>query len=371
MITDDSRVVRRAAGSTLSAEYDVLESSTGFEALNILEADDSIRALFLDLWMQGMDGFEVLEKIRSSEKPYLRDLPVVIITGDGEDENIRERALSAGASDFVGKPFSASKLKQCLETLLNNPDQTAAGASLDATAEIQSVSHSDPRRASRMGQLASGGEALMQRCRDRRQSFSVLKLRIERAGALYYKTGDEFARQVLREIGQKITHESRRKDLLVRLTVSDFVVVMPSTSAVEAGEVAKRILRAVRHHVIEYEGSRFHLSMSGGLATPRLSPQADFQSVLETATARLERAISEGGSQNIASDVSTDELRRDEQVSLDSAADQLKKGDTASVQSSVIVLLRKVFPLLVFVNARLKLDIDDALKKIHSAIRPE
>lgn len=369
-MTDDSRVVRKAASSSLSADYDVLEASGGYEALSILEHDQSVRALLLDLWMRGMDGFEVLEKIRHSPIPHLQDLPVIIITGDSEDEQIRDRALASGASDFVGKPFSASQLRNSLTPLL--ADKQAANASLAATAEIHITTKNDePRAKSRMEQLVSGGDALLKRCVDNRQPLSVLKLRIERAGALYHKTGEAFARQVLRDIGVNITHETRRKDMLVRLTVSDFVVVMPCTSALEASEVSKRILKAVRHHVIEHEGSRFHLSMSGGITTSRFAPQLDFETLLETSSARLERAIAEGGSQNIASDIKADELRKYEHISLDGATDSLKKGDTASVQASIKALLRKMFPLLVFVNARLRLDIDDALKKIHEAIRTD
>lgn len=362
LVTDDSRVVRKAACSTLSSDYDVLEASSGSEALTLLQEDESIQAMFLDLWMRGIDGFEVLSRVRQSDQTRIQDLPVIIITGDVEDAAIRERALSSGASDFVGKPFSASQLRKSLEPLLN-----ASTTPLEATAEIHAVPPTS--QTSRIEQLRHGGDALFKRCLESRQPLSVLKLRIERAGALYHKTGEDFARQALRDIGKKITHETRRKDMLVRLTVSDFVVVMPSTSALEAGEVSKRILRAVRHHMIEHEGSRFHLSMSGGITTPPLTPQLDFESILDTSAERLERAISEGGSQNISSDVKPHGLRREDHVSLDEAIEVLKKGETASVQSNIKGLLRKAFPLLVFVNARLKLNIDDALKKIHEAIQ--
>lgn len=374
LVTDDSRVVRKAASSTLSETYTVLEASSGDEALSILRKNSAIQALFLDLWMPGMDGYQVLRDIRNSDQHHLRDLPVIVITGDTENEAHRDRALAEGASDFIGKPFSSSQLQNSLSSLLANQHAKADGnqpSSMAETTEIKTASAQANTNTSRLDQLVSGGNALMTRCFEQKQTLSLLKLRIERVGALYHKTGEEFARQVLRDIGLKIMHETRRKDMLVRLTVTDFVVVMPSTNALEANEVSKRILRAVRHHVIEFEDSRFHLSMSGGIATPKLSGQFDFESALETANARMEQAQAAGGNQNIASDAKPSALDQDAEISLDSATDDLKKGDTISVQSNLKTLLRKTFPLLVFVNARLGLDIDDALKKIHGSIKVE
>ena len=371
LVTDDSRVVRKAASTILTADYDVLDAICGEEALRVLNGEEQVDAMFLDLWMPDMDGFEVLRQIRSSSDPRIQELPVIVITGDGEDEAIRDRALSLGASDFIGKPFSASQLKTSLKSLLEDASdsQNVEGeAGLAQTAEIKEVA-ATPRKLSRREQLANGGSVLMHRCIDEKQPLSLLKLRIERAGALYHKTGEAFARDVLRQIGLRITHETRRKDFLVRLNVTDFVVVMPRTSSLEANEVSNRILRAVRHHVIEYEDSRFHLSMSGGVVTPKLTPETQFETLMSVANARLQNALEAGGGQNVATDHDLSKKGADRVVSLDTAADLLKRGDMASVQNKVPGLLRKVFPLLVFVNARFKLDIDDALKKIHETTK--
>lgn len=370
LITDDSRVVRKAASTILSVNYRVVEAVDGEEALSILASDEHIDAIFLDLWMPGMDGYEVLQQIRKSPDTRLQEIPVIVITGDGEDESIRDKALSLGASDFIGKPFSASQLTASLSSLLEelSADSAVDGAEgLASTKEIKATATS--RKLTRREQLVNGGAVLMYRCFGEKQPFSLLKLRIERAGALYHKTGEIFARDSLRQIGLKITHETRRKDFLVRLNVTDFVVVMPRTSALEANEVSNRILRAVRHHVIQYEGSRFHLSMSGGIVTPKLVQETQFDTLLGAADVRLERAISAGGSQNVATGRDISATRNDRMVSLDTATDLLKKGDMVSVQNKVPGLLKKVFPLLVFVNARFKLDIDDALRKIHETTR--
>lgn len=365
LVTDDSRVVRKAANAILSENHQVIEAVSGKDALSVLNTEQQIDAVLLDLWMPDMDGFEVLRQIAQSTDARLHEIPVIVITGDGEDEKIRDTALSLGAADFIGKPFSSSRLLSSLNGVLSDK---SANEALSQTTEIK-ASVKEQKKLSRREQLVREGAGLLQRCVDERQPFSLMKLRIEHAGALYHKTGEDIARDVLRQIGLKITHETRRKDFLVRLSVTDFAIVMPRTTLLEANEVANRLLRAVRHHIIEFDGSRFHLSMSGGVVTPRLAHSPEFAALLSLADVRLEMALNAGGSQSVSCDRVGVPGYGEPAVSLDTATEQLKRGDIAPVQNKVPNLLRKVFPLLVFVNARFKLGIDDALRKIHEVTK--
>jgi putative two-component system response regulator len=72
--------------------------------------------ILLDLHMPGMDGFEVMQEVREyvPEGTYL---PILVLTGDLEPDT-RQRALSAGATDFVTKPFEASEVLLRIRNLL-------------------------------------------------------------------------------------------------------------------------------------------------------------------------------------------------------------------------------------------------------------
>ena len=63
--------------------------------------------MLLDIHMTGINGFETLQKLKSNHE--VRDIPVIILTADGDPET-ETKALSAGAADFVAKPFVASVL---------------------------------------------------------------------------------------------------------------------------------------------------------------------------------------------------------------------------------------------------------------------
>jgi len=72
--------------------------------------------ILLDLHMPDMDGFEVMDALR----PWIPEesfLPILVLTGDGSPEN-KERALEAGAIDFLTKPFNASEARLRIRNLL-------------------------------------------------------------------------------------------------------------------------------------------------------------------------------------------------------------------------------------------------------------
>jgi two-component system chemotaxis response regulator CheY len=70
-----------------------------------------------DINMPGLDGWSFLARLRADARPEIRTLPVVLLTSD-KSQDVRSRALKAGASGFVRKPVSGSDLQQALQRLL-------------------------------------------------------------------------------------------------------------------------------------------------------------------------------------------------------------------------------------------------------------
>jgi len=105
LIIDDSKVVRWQADKLLRENYLIHLAENGAQAWNSLQNNPQIALAFCDLQMPEMDGYQLLEKIRSSEDLRLVNLPVVILTGDTDDKDIKHRCLASGATDFIAKPF--------------------------------------------------------------------------------------------------------------------------------------------------------------------------------------------------------------------------------------------------------------------------
>src|SRR4029450_6966796 len=116
LVVDDEAEIRRSVRMILEHEgYDVLEASSGFEGIALVEKE-SPDLVFLDVKMPGMDGLEALPRIRAVSET----LPVVIISGHGTVSTAVE-ATKAGAFDFIEKPLASERV---LLTIRNALDQT-------------------------------------------------------------------------------------------------------------------------------------------------------------------------------------------------------------------------------------------------------
>lgn len=107
VVVDDDLLNLKAAERILSVHgYRVTRLHSGEELLEFVK-ENTPDIILLDLHMSGIDGFETIRRLRGSE--CSQNIPVIVLTADRDEDN-EVRALSAGAMDFVGKPFTPSVL---------------------------------------------------------------------------------------------------------------------------------------------------------------------------------------------------------------------------------------------------------------------
>jgi two-component system, NtrC family, nitrogen regulation response regulator NtrX len=105
LVVDDEERIRQSLNGILKDEgYEVQEAKDGTQALKQLETDPPDLVL-LDIWMPGMDGMEILERM----KAQIPNLPVIMISGHGNIE-LAVKAVKLGAYDFIEKPLSLEKV---------------------------------------------------------------------------------------------------------------------------------------------------------------------------------------------------------------------------------------------------------------------
>ncbi len=105
LIVDDEQGIREALSSILADEgYEPVAVSSGEECISLLE-ERSIDLVLLDVWLDGIDGLETLERIRKNGV----DAMVVMISGHASIETA-VRATKLGAFDFIEKPLSLEKV---------------------------------------------------------------------------------------------------------------------------------------------------------------------------------------------------------------------------------------------------------------------
>ena len=107
LVIDDQLVNLRVVGALLSQSgYEVVSAQDGDEGLALVHSARPDLVL-LDMRMPGKDGFEVLRVLRQAAATA--DLPIIFLTADDDRENLI-RAFSAGANDYVTKPFVGREL---------------------------------------------------------------------------------------------------------------------------------------------------------------------------------------------------------------------------------------------------------------------
>jgi two-component system chemotaxis response regulator CheY len=93
------------------------QAASGLEAIEKLSLQ-RFDVVILDLNMPDISGIEVVEFVRSQDT--LRELPIIIVTTRG-DETSRSRAIAAGASRFMTKPFTPEGLLGEVRGLIRSP----------------------------------------------------------------------------------------------------------------------------------------------------------------------------------------------------------------------------------------------------------
>ena len=86
---------------------DVVSTTNGKDAIQLIEAMPDISLVLMDIMMPEMDGFETIRRIRA--EPEFRTLPILALTAKAMKGD-REKCLEAGASDYISKPVNTDQL---------------------------------------------------------------------------------------------------------------------------------------------------------------------------------------------------------------------------------------------------------------------
>lgn len=112
LVVDDSYTVRQVTSRLLKRhQFEAFQAKDGVDALLLMQ-EDVPDIVLLDIEMPKMDGFEVLEKMRASDK--LKNIPVIMITSRSGEKH-RLRAVQAGANAYLTKPYLEEDLLMLLK----------------------------------------------------------------------------------------------------------------------------------------------------------------------------------------------------------------------------------------------------------------
>ena len=173
VLVDDDDLFRESLGANLIDEgYEVVEFPEGKPALDFFTDGNSADIVLLDWKMPGMDGLEVLRRLRRTDI----QVPVVFLTVLS-DEVYEEAALAGGAVDFVEKSRSLSILLRRIQLITDGPKSAVGGGSDGDAPDLMAIGDLELRADTRRAYWKGDQVALTL------TEFAIVRLMISKAGA--------------------------------------------------------------------------------------------------------------------------------------------------------------------------------------------
>ncbi len=115
VVDDDPTMVKLINVNLKLNNYAVVEATSGEQALDVL-VNEPLDLVVLDIMMPGVDGWEVLKRVRNN--PETEEMPVILVTAKTQDSDVI-RGWELGADEYVIKPFNPLLLVEVIKMVLD------------------------------------------------------------------------------------------------------------------------------------------------------------------------------------------------------------------------------------------------------------
>lgn len=359
LIVDDSRMVRASIIKQIRGRFDCREESDGESAWETLLIDSAIEVVITDIGMPRLDGFGLIERLRSSRIPRLQRLPVIVISGD-EDDQPRERARKLGANDFITKGIGTAELVARLDSLSK---LGRTGLELEASREaLANQSPVDPTSGlATRSYLNWRGSQDLALARRHQGGISVMVVEIDDFAELDASRGADMANLIARRLRGILASKVRHEDTVSELAPGRFAVLAPLSDMVASCAFALRLQTAIDRLVMTYRDEKIRIGVSVGVASSYVDGLMSLDEIIELALCRVATAQAAGGRRVVGNEgeVTREVVERllRNVVSIDQVLGKLRLGDDEGLAERVPEIIAALMPLLARIEAQEKVGI--------------
>jgi PleD family two-component response regulator len=277
--------------------FEFREAQDGEQAWETLLLDQNIRVVITDLTMPKLDGYGLLQRIRTSKVSRIRNVPVIVVSGSGDDEE-RERAKAAGANDLITKGIATAQLLSRLDVL-----SRLVATQYDLERNLVALVHRgggdevDGLPASKIMQAEAA--ALLAASIECGKNFVVLDVCIALSDAVVPAPYSPSA-EIIDAVGRILQHSIRQTDHLAQTAPTHFTIATGNIDRHSAHAFAQRICNAIEAAGRSNESATPLLASCGVVCLigddfdGEASLAAMMKMAHQRALANLERHISEG-----------------------------------------------------------------------------
>lgn len=243
LIADDSRIVRATLIKHIEGMFEFREALDGEQAWEALLIDPSIRVVISDLTMPKLDGYGLLQRIRSSRISRIRTMPVVVVSGSDEQAE-RDRAKAAGATDLITKGIGTAQLLSRLDILsklVSTQNEFERGLEALLQSDADKVRLPTPEA---WEEQAEGMHASAVR---QNRNFVILNacIGVKRIGLNGAPSVPPSS--IVDAIGQLLHRTVRQTDCVAQIGENAFTIATGSIHFDSARNFAERVCRAIVH----------------------------------------------------------------------------------------------------------------------------
>jgi diguanylate cyclase (GGDEF)-like protein len=345
LVVDDSRVVRMSLIHHLKGQFEVREESDGEAAWQTLVLDHSIRAVISDLQMPKLNGYELLERVRTSKLKRLQQLPFILVSGE-ETEEERAKAKALGVSDFVTKGAGGTEVLTRLNNLLVLFD---AREHLEAGRE-QMVHDPVSGLFTRKFLELQAAQAMSHATRHG-VDVSVMVLGFDGFDGMGERLGIHVAEEVGNRFARMLAGKMRQDDSLGHFGAGQYAVVSPGTAPAFCATFAERVREAIEVARLSVQGQTVALTVSIGLASAPADAVTSAGALLDLAGERMHAAMRAGGNRTESGGV----LPASRAISIHHALELLAANRPSAVIPHLPFLAERILPLMNLMNQELGL----------------
>ena len=260
LVVDDQEADVSLLGRMLrGAGYTSIASTMDPHDVCELHRKNRYDLILLDLQMPGMDGFQVMEGLKDTEKDAY--LPVLVITAQ---PGHKLRALQAGAKDFISKPFDLAevlmRVHNMLEVRLLHEAALDHGNMLESLALTDSLTGLANRRL-----LADRMSMALAHARRNKSTMAVVYLDLDGFKQINDTLGHGAGDVLLKMVAGRLVATVREEDTVARLGGDEFIIALWHVSGTDyAATVASKVIEALSQPY-GIEGHTVSITTSAGV----------------------------------------------------------------------------------------------------------
>ncbi len=242
----------------LKDEYNIKIAKTGTKALEIVHSQDNIDLILLDIEMPDINGYEVLKKLKNSDKT--KNIPIIFVTAKSSEED-EEYGLNLGAIDYITKPYSKSIVKIRIKNQINLKLKTDL---LEQLSMYDGLTNIKNRRF-----FDESFERIYNKSRRDSSNFALIMIDIDYFKPYNDNYGHGQGDVALKKVANSLQNSLKRaNDLVARYGGEEFVVLIQDIDEQGLEKIAKNILESINNLQITHEYSKIssHLTISMGIA---------------------------------------------------------------------------------------------------------